>query len=75
MEGEFKSYHNNGQLNEICNYVGEKIEGEYKEYYDNGQLYFVCNYINGEIKGEYKRYHNKHNRQNKFRKYDILVKI
>jgi antitoxin component YwqK of YwqJK toxin-antitoxin module len=28
-EGEYKEYHENGQLCEICNYINGKKEGEY----------------------------------------------
>jgi antitoxin component YwqK of YwqJK toxin-antitoxin module len=28
-EGVYKSYHDNGQLSEICNYVNGKKNGEY----------------------------------------------
>ena len=27
-EGDYKSYHENGQLNEICNYIDGKREGK-----------------------------------------------
>jgi antitoxin component YwqK of YwqJK toxin-antitoxin module len=31
-EGIYKSYHENGKLEEICNYIDGKKEGEYKYY-------------------------------------------
>jgi len=37
-EGECKSYHENGQLCTIYNYVKDMREGEYKQYNENGQL-------------------------------------
>ena len=57
-EGEYKSYHYNGQLWEIYNNIDEKRQGEYKSYYSNGQLCGICNYIDGKLKGEYKLYHD-----------------
>ncbi len=56
LKGEYKSYHNNGQLNEICNYNNGKRDGEYKKYHKNCQLCEICNYING-LKGECKSYY------------------
>jgi antitoxin component YwqK of YwqJK toxin-antitoxin module len=46
-EGEYKEYHENGQLWVICNYIDGKIEGELKSYHNNGQLEAICNYIDG----------------------------
>ncbi len=46
-EGEYKSYHENGQLEIICNYKNDKKEGGYKEYYENCKLREIHNYING----------------------------
>jgi len=56
-EGEYKSYHANGQLLEICNYKNNKKEGEFIYYYENGQIELICNYKDGEIDGEYKEYY------------------
>jgi len=36
--GEYKLYHENGELNIICTYINGKIEGEFKSYYSNGQF-------------------------------------
>ena len=57
IHGEYKAYHDNGQLQQICNYVDDKRHGEYKSYHDNGQLLVICNYVNGRFHGEYKAYH------------------
>ena len=38
VNGEYKRYHTNRQLNAIYNCIDGKIEGEYKSYYENGQL-------------------------------------
>ncbi len=41
INGEYKSYFNNGQLETICNYIDGKINGEYKYYNENGQLLII----------------------------------
>ena len=55
-EGEYKSYHKNGQLYEIYNCIDGKRNGEYKTYLDNGQLHAIYSYIDEKINGEYKKY-------------------
>jgi antitoxin component YwqK of YwqJK toxin-antitoxin module len=54
-EGVYKEYHDNGQLNIICNCVNGK-KGQYKQYFENGQLYMICNYVDDEYCGEFKEY-------------------
>lgn len=54
--GEFKSYHENGQLFEHELYKDGKLDGEYKRYYKNGQLECSGFYKDGKLDGEYKRY-------------------
>ena len=44
-----KSYHTNGQLYEICNYVDGKKEGLYKKYSKDGLLIRHKLYDNGVI--------------------------
>ena len=34
--GEYNTYHYNGQLYFSCNYVDGKLNGEYKEYLEDG---------------------------------------
>ena len=60
-EGEYKSYHRNGQLWVIGNYVNGLKEGEFKQYYEIGQLWVICNYINDKRDGEYKQYYENGN--------------
>ena len=43
--GEYKSYHDNGQLEAICSYIDNKKNGEHKRYDENGQLISICSYI------------------------------
>ena len=57
IEGEYKTYYDNGKLDSVYNFVNGKMEGEYKEYYSTGELQLICNYVNGKIEGEYKSYH------------------
>jgi antitoxin component YwqK of YwqJK toxin-antitoxin module len=45
IEGVYKSYFENGNIDIICNYINGKLNGEYKSYHSNGQLYIICNYI------------------------------
>ncbi len=61
--GEAIFYHENGQIDNICNYENGKIEGMRYWYYqsdDNsiGKLKKSCNYINGLIQGEFINYYN-----------------
>ena len=55
--GEFKSYHENGNLDIHCHYINGKRHGEYKIYHHNGQLLCHCHYNNGKQHGEYKSYY------------------
>ena len=52
--GEYKQWHNNGQLCEEYTYVNNNINGEYKSWHDNGQLHKQYTYVNNNINGEYK---------------------
>ncbi len=56
-QGEFKSYHENGQkfIHTFCQ--NDKCHGEYERFYDNGQLNIHTFYINGKYHGEFKRYY------------------
>ena len=59
LNGYYKTYYENGQLNYICSYTytDDKKNGIYKRYYKNGQLYIICSYTDDERNGEYKSYH------------------
>ncbi len=52
--GEYKEWHDNGQLYVQYHYIKDKIYGEYKEWCENGQLSHQTQYIEGKIHGEYK---------------------
>ena len=56
-EGEYKSYHENGNLCWICTYINDKEEGISKTYYDTGEISFICYYVDGKENGEYKCYY------------------
>ena len=53
-EGEYKLWHDNGQLWAHCHHKNDKLDGEYKAWWKNGQLEEHCHYKNGEFDGEYK---------------------
>jgi antitoxin component YwqK of YwqJK toxin-antitoxin module len=61
FNGEYKSWHENGQLSKHCFFKDDKLDGEYKEWYENEQLSKHCFYINNKLDGEYKKWHE--NRQ------------
>jgi antitoxin component YwqK of YwqJK toxin-antitoxin module len=48
MNGNYKSYHNNGQLWKEVNYINDTRNGNYKIYDENGQLKEEVNYIDGK---------------------------
>jgi antitoxin component YwqK of YwqJK toxin-antitoxin module len=54
IQGEFKSWHKNGQPRIHCYFVDGKVHGEYKQWYPNGQLERHCYYVDGKLHGEYK---------------------
>ena len=55
-EGEYKMWHENGQLYKHCFYTGSIRNGEYKLWHDNGQLYKHCFFKDGFEEGEYKKW-------------------
>ena len=60
-QGEYKSYHHNGDLQCHCHYVNGDRHGEFKEYYHTGNLRIQCHYINDNLHGEYKEYYQNGN--------------
>ena len=56
--GEFKKWHDNGQLRVQTTYVDSKLHGEYKEWFDNSKLNKQTTYVDGKIYGDYKIWHN-----------------
>lgn len=52
-EGEYKEFHENGQLSALMHYKDDSLSGQAKEYYDNGHLKSSYYYLNNEIEGEF----------------------
>lgn len=51
-EGPSKTYHENGDLAQICNYINDKLEGECLQYFKNTQnLGCVCYYSGSLLHG------------------------
>ena len=47
--GEYKWWHENGQIREHCFYVNHVIHGEYKWWWDDGTLMYHGYWDNGEL--------------------------
>jgi antitoxin component YwqK of YwqJK toxin-antitoxin module len=56
-QGEYKEWHDNGQLYMHCFFVDDKRHGEFKRWYPNGQLSRHCFYVDDNLHGEFKRWH------------------
>jgi antitoxin component YwqK of YwqJK toxin-antitoxin module len=54
--GEFKMFHENGQLKHVGKYIEDKETGKHTWYYDNGQIEAIENYSKGKLHGEYKEF-------------------
>jgi len=57
-DGEYKEWHDNGQLWIHSFYKDGKRNGEYKMWYVNGQLYEHSFYKDGDLDGEHKMWHD-----------------
>lgn len=58
IEGEITEYHDDGQINIICNYHDGKLNGEYIKYnFHTNFISIKCNYCNDKLKGEYLEYY------------------
>jgi antitoxin component YwqK of YwqJK toxin-antitoxin module len=56
LHGEYKSWHDNGQLWQECFYKEGKKNGEYKQWHPNGQLFGHWFYKNDKFNGKYKQW-------------------
>lgn len=56
INGEYKSWHENGQLHKKVTYVDGEKHGEYKEWYDNGRLYEQSLYNLGMLEGAFMKW-------------------
>jgi len=58
-EGEYKQWHDNGQLELCCHYKDGELNGELKRWYANGNPAIHCYFKKDRIDGEYKTWlHN-----------------
>lgn len=55
--GKYKMWYDNGQLNESCTLVNNKIEGKYKKWNIYGQLIEYSTHVNNTLEGKYKLWH------------------
>ena len=53
LQGEYKTWYENGNSWEICNYKNGKKHGEFKEWDDAGKLVIDCIYKNEILHGKY----------------------
>lgn len=58
LEGEYKSFYQNGNKYEIGSYKNNKFEGEYIKYSENGQIKEKGIFINGKRNGEWLENYN-----------------
>lgn len=57
LDGEYKTYHQNGVLKVCSTYVEGKLHGIFKQYYKDGTLYVECKYNHGVRDGLYCDYY------------------
>jgi antitoxin component YwqK of YwqJK toxin-antitoxin module len=55
-EGEYKTWHPNGQLDEHSFYYNNRLEGEHREWFDNGQMRFHAYFRDYKWHGEFKEW-------------------
>ena len=58
VQGEYKSYHENGHLRSLVCYKDDILQGRYTSYHDNGQMEYSCIMADGELHGEFKRWNS-----------------
>jgi antitoxin component YwqK of YwqJK toxin-antitoxin module len=56
LEGLFKSFFENGNLESQVNYTNDNLTGIYREYYNSGKLKQEKNYKTGSLEGVFKSY-------------------
>lgn len=57
VNGPYKRWYENGQLQLECGYKNDKLEGPYKWWYGNGKLSVEHGYKDGKLEGPYKSWH------------------
>jgi antitoxin component YwqK of YwqJK toxin-antitoxin module len=55
--GEYLSWHDNGQQYVKCTYTDGNLNGEYLKWYENGQQSIKCTYTDGKRNGEYLKWY------------------
>lgn len=55
LQGEYKSYDENGQLQIQVFYKDDILQGKYTSYHSNGQLFHHCIMVDGILNGEFKK--------------------
>ena len=65
IQGNFKRYFNQGQLQEEANYTNGLLDGKRMLYYDNGVLMVEENHASGEYHGIYTSYYPSGNIESK----------
>mmetsp|Transcript_30666 Transcript_30666/g.34223 ORF Transcript_30666/g.34223 Transcript_30666/m.34223 type:complete len:205 (+) Transcript_30666:180-794(+) len=56
--GDFRNWHNNGQLQRKQFYVDGRLEGDVKYWYEDGQLHRHFNFVDGKLEGVFKQWHS-----------------
>lgn len=56
LEGEFKAYYPNGNLQGEVNYINGEMNGDFKEYHENKKIRLSGSYKNSLQEGEWKSY-------------------
>ncbi len=52
-DGEYKQWHENGQLWVYCFYKNGEKDGKFKRWFENGQLFQYCFYKDGVLIKDY----------------------
>ena len=55
-EGEYKRWHENGELWVYCFYKDGQLHGEYKRWHENGQLWIHTFFKDDKAEGEYRQW-------------------
>ena len=54
IDGEHKTYYDDGTLMRHCHYMNGKRHGEFRDYRKDGTQWEHCHYVNGRFHGEFK---------------------
>lgn len=56
--GEYLTYHRNGKIKGISNYINGIVDGEVKVFHENGELEKISFFRDAHLHGEYKTYYD-----------------